>query len=469
MASEGHRTDVLSALFGRSGTPGEGPALTFLKRIPLGKITIWLSFLALLYLLHDFFGVLFGTFILSYIGNSFVNRFEGSVKDRRILVLAYFAVILLIISGLGLLVIPRAYDEGKNFIIKAQERNPYVFLYEGLNEKLGPGVMPRLEKVLLADDGELKRMADASSIEIRRGGEVWVVSFPEEGDGGPVEAHRKSEGGRPKTGDTSPGKTDPSKPKPGKTDEASEAETAAAIEDRKKKAQRMGEALQHKLRPYATAAIGVVSKILGAFTKAVLQTIISLIFSFMIVWDLPRIKVGIRALEHSRLGAAYLEVAPSVANFGQLLGKAFQAQTAIAIVNTGLTATGLLILSIPGIGFLSIVVFVCSFIPVAGVFISTFPMAIVALAKYGIGATVGVVIMVIIVHAIEAYVLNPQIYSAHLKLHPLLVLVVLVIAEHTLGIWGLIVAVPFTVYVMRHVIMDAEREERISTTVDLVA
>jgi hypothetical protein len=30
------------------------------------------------------------------------------------------------------------------------------------------------------------------------------------------------------------------------------------------------------------------------------------------------------------------------------------------------------------------------------------------------------------------------IYSAHLKLHPLMVLSVLVIAEHSLGVWGLL-------------------------------
>ncbi len=54
--------------------------------------------------------------------------------------------------------------------------------------------------------------------------------------------------------------------------------------------------------------------------------------------------------------------------------------------------------------------------------------------------------MVVLVHFIEAYGLNPAIYSAHLKLHPLLVLTVLVVAEHSLGIWGLLLAVPLTVF-----------------------
>lgn len=54
-----------------------------------------------------------------------------------------------------------------------------------------------------------------------------------------------------------------------------------------------------------------------------------------------------------------------------------------------------------------------------------------------------VVLMVTLIHFIEAYGLNPAIYSAHLKLHPLLVLTVLVVAEHSLGVWGLLLAGAF--------------------------
>ena len=51
-----------------------------------------------------------------------------------------------------------------------------------------------------------------------------------------------------------------------------------------------------------------------------------------------------------------------------------------------------------------------------------------------------VCLMVTCIHFIEAYGLNPAIYSAHLKLHPLMVLTVLVVAEHSLGVWGLLLA-----------------------------
>ena len=63
-----------------------------------------------------------------------------------------------------------------------------------------------------------------------------------------------------------------------------------------------------------------------------------------------------------------------------------------------------------------------------------------------------VILMVACIHVIEAYGLNPAIYSAHLKLHPLLVLTVLVVAEHSLGVWGLLLAVPLTVFVLDYAI-----------------
>lgn len=61
------------------------------------------------------------------------------------------------------------------------------------------------------------------------------------------------------------------------------------------------------------------------------------------------------------------------------------------MANTALTVLGMWILKIPGIGLLGLFVFICSFIPIAGVFISTAPIAFVALTEYGffkVGCTV---------------------------------------------------------------------------------
>lgn len=56
------------------------------------------------------------------------------------------------------------------------------------------------------------------------------------------------------------------------------------------------------------------------------QVGVSMVLSFMVVWDLPAISKGISSLQTSRLSAIYNEVAPSLAVFGMLFGKALQAQ-----------------------------------------------------------------------------------------------------------------------------------------------
>ena len=64
-------------------------------------------------------------------------------------------------------------------------------------------------------------------------------------------------------------------------------------------------------------------------------------------------------------------------------GESMRMQARIAMVNTALTAAGMWALAIPGVGLLSLFVFICSFIPIAGCFISTVPVAFVALTEYG--------------------------------------------------------------------------------------
>jgi predicted PurR-regulated permease PerM len=186
--------------------------------------------------------------------------------------------------------------------------------------------------------------------------------------------------------------------------------------------------------------------------RATATTLLSLLFSYLILIDLNRIKAGISRLRTSRVGDFYEEAAPPIARFGIVLGRAVEAQAAIAVVNTVLTLIGLLLLDIPLVAMLSIIVFVCSFVPVLGVFISTTPIVLVALNAGGPGLSLAAIALVIVIHAIEAYVLNPLIYGRHLKLNPVLTLIILYVGYHAFGLWGMLLGVPVARYFIRDVI-----------------
>ncbi|MBT5707459.1 MAG: hypothetical protein HOI66_14175, partial [Verrucomicrobia bacterium] len=116
-------TGVITSIFGKPGPKNQeqASALSFLNRIPLRKVVIWGSFLGLLYLLNDFIGVIIGTFIISYMGNSIISRFEQSFKSRKTLVAGYFLTILLLVSGFGFWTVTLAIDEGKTFVNEIQK------------------------------------------------------------------------------------------------------------------------------------------------------------------------------------------------------------------------------------------------------------------------------------------------------------------------------------------------------------
>jgi len=135
-----------------------------------------------------------------------------------------------------------------------------------------------------------------------------------------------------------------------------------------------------------------------------------------------------------------------------LLGRAIEAQAAIAVLNTLLTLIGLLVLKIPLTAMLSVVVFVCSFVPVLGVLISTTPIVLVALNAGGFGLSLAAIGLVVLVHAVEAYLLNPLIYGKHLKLNPVLTLIILYVGYHAFGFWGLLLGVPLARYFIHDVL-----------------
>ncbi|CAD7705026.1 unnamed protein product [Ostreobium quekettii] len=363
---------------------------------PVRRAVVWAGVAFLVYQLRNFFNIAMGTFLISAIGNSLVDSEEANSllgfvppgARRRVLVLIFFTLIVALLTLLGAVTIPDIVREGADFVQRLQNDNIWVVVLEKMRAGLGDNIMEQFERLLL--------LASSDNI----------IGAPE-------------------------------------------AISKAWTPDR---VNILASAIQKLLRGYTEAAVQATSMILSFVTRFALQMFVSLIASFFFVWDFPSIKSGMSSLKNSRLSAAYEELAPNLQIFGTLFGKALQAQGRISLFNTALTALGLWVLRIPNIGLLSLFVAICGFIPVAGVFISTSPIVIVALTEYGFAKVAAVLAVIVVIHFIEAYGLNPMIYSAHLKLHPLLVLAVLTIGEHMLGVWGLMLAVPLTVFALDYVI-----------------
>jgi predicted PurR-regulated permease PerM len=210
-----------------------------------------------------------------------------------------------------------------------------------------------------------------------------------------------------------------------------------------------------RVRDYAPAVINMLY-------RATATTLLGLLFSFLILIDRTRIARGIEGLRNSRVGDFYDEAAEPVARFGMVLGRAIEAQALIAVVNTTLTLILMLILGIPLVAMLSVIVFACSFLPVIGVVASTAPIVLVALNAGGLGLSFTAVWTLIVLHAAEAYLLYPYIYGRHLKLNPVLTVIILYVAYHAFGLWGMLLGVPVARYFIHDVIGLRPRDESVA-------
>ena len=185
---------------------------------------------------------------------------------------------------------------------------------------------------------------------------------------------------------------------------------------------------------------------IGTLTIA---TFMSLILSFFYTIELKQM----REFSSLFVKSGYLKwLFEDIRYFGKkftnTFGVVLEAQFFIAICNMALTMIGLAIMKMPQIVALGLMVFILSLVPVAGVIISLIPLSIVGYSVGGIRYVIYIFVMIMIIHAIEAYVLNPKFMASKTELPIFYTFLVLLVAEHFWGTWGLIVGVPIFTFLL---------------------
>lgn len=175
---------------------------------------------------------------------------------------------------------------------------------------------------------------------------------------------------------------------------------------------------------------------------------LSLILSFFFALDLKETTAFSRLFLSSTFGWFFQDLAYFGKKFVNTFGVVLEAQFFIAICNTAITTLCLIFMKMPQILALALIVFVFSLVPVAGVIISTIPLSLVAYSVGGIRDVIYIIVMVIIIHALEAYVLNPKFMASQTDLPIFYTFIVLLVGEHFWGTWGLIVGVPIFTFLL---------------------
>jgi predicted PurR-regulated permease PerM len=179
-----------------------------------------------------------------------------------------------------------------------------------------------------------------------------------------------------------------------------------------------------------------------------LQILLALLLSLFFLLEKPRLVEFTQKFKSSKVASIHAEIEFFAQKFVRTFGKVIEAQIIIAIVNCILTTIFLWILGFPQLVGLSIMILFLGLIPVAGVIISLIPLTIIAYSIGGIMQVLYVFIAIMIIHAIEAYILNPKLMSSKTNLPVFYTFIVLIFSEHFFGVWGLIVGIPVFVFIL---------------------
>jgi len=177
----------------------------------------------------------------------------------------------------------------------------------------------------------------------------------------------------------------------------------------------------------------------------IFKFVLSLILSFVFILDRHRLQGYFKWVEWSNFRFLYDEYSIIIQKLTRSFWLLFKAQALIAIVNAVLTSLWLYFLwflypeGFPYILTLAVIVFIFGFIPVFGTFLSSVPIAIIAFTIWGFTWVFQIVLLVAIVHAIEAYYLNPKIISSYMELPVSMTFIILLIWEHFFWVAWLII------------------------------
>ena len=347
---------------------------------------VWGLLFLILYLLRSFFLLIFLTFVFAYIQANGASRLAPYIQQRTRRIILFSSLFLSILIALSLYLTPRVIQQTQNFVTQFNvytQKIDQVIWEFSARHSLLQEIMQQLRDPEETEADKLKPTISPPSI--TKFLLRQLSGFSKEN----IKSHEKIE-----------------------------------------------------------QLLGNVKHIGEKIISTVSAFLLALLFSFLIVLDLPVLSASIRELEDTKLRFIYVEVAKSIHDFGLVLGQAFEAQFLIALVNTLLTALGLSILGVgEHIAFLSVLVFLFSFVPVVGVFISSVPICLVALQVSGIHAMLAAIGLIIVIHLLEGYVLNPRIYGYRLRINPVIVLIILTIGGKLFYFWGLILGVPVCTYI----------------------
>jgi predicted PurR-regulated permease PerM len=199
---------------------------------------------------------------------------------------------------------------------------------------------------------------------------------------------------------------------------------------------------------FSTEGINYIIQSITNISRMGINIVIALLLSIFFLLDKDEIIEFTYKFKQSKISEICIEIQFFWGKFISSFGKVIEVQIIIATINGILSTIGLSIIGFPHLLGFGMMVMLLGLIPVAGVIISLVPLSIVAFNNGGLIYVVYILIMIALLHAFEAYILNPKLMSSKTKLPIFYTLSILLVSEHIAGVVGLIVGIPIFMFIL---------------------
>ncbi|MCC7669903.1 MULTISPECIES: AI-2E family transporter [Leuconostoc] len=178
------------------------------------------------------------------------------------------------------------------------------------------------------------------------------------------------------------------------------------------------------------------------------ELILALLFSFIFSMTYPQLRLWSMNFLHSPYKKFFGEFYIIVHRFIIILGKLFEVQLMICLINTAIMMVVLAFLQFPYLLGFTVMIFILGLIPVFGVIISLIPLTITAFIIGDWNTVIIILVAIAFIHFFESYFLHPHFMSHRTHMPILVILLNLIIMEKMFGVWGLVIGLPILTFLL---------------------
>jgi predicted PurR-regulated permease PerM len=172
--------------------------------------------------------------------------------------------------------------------------------------------------------------------------------------------------------------------------------------------------------------------------EASLAAVLVLVLSLYLLLDGKRTYAWLLAYVPRRHRQKMAETVPAVSD---VVMAYVQGQLITSLLYGIFAFVVLTVLHVPSALPLAVLAAICDVLPILGVFVSTIPAAFFALTVSPVAAA-AVVVLYLLYHALENYVIVPRVYGRRLRLSPLVVIIALIVGGSLYGVLGAVLILP---------------------------